>query len=155
MGYTVTIGELEHDVPEYDEYAFSYMYGASVKRVIQTDAPEGSNSRSPSYFVWNKVCLDLNIKELLYYRKNDRGNPVHKNVIFLNDEFLTAFKEAARLFRLNNPSIVPKYTDDTPDTTKEELRTMELCGSMMRLVWMEYWFDWAVKKYKNPVMLTR
>jgi len=162
MGYTVAIGDLKHHEPEYDEDRHEFLYTTGAVYTTHVDAPNEAylgrcNTRSPTYSVWSEVCNDLGLKGLLNNSPTSSKGFNAKEVIMIDEEFVKEFTILAELFRKNNPTIVPKYTDDTPDTTDttdEEMKYMVLCGSMVRLVWLEFWIDWAVKNCKTPVMVT-
>jgi len=156
MGYDLVIGDAfvvpgEADSPSIRVWA---------ETVRHPDAPrlsgesEQHSYRSPSYTGWAHFCRDAGIYDLFY---GDAGLLArHPGAATILPEHLVTVREAlARHLAKPWPAGERicgweeataerdwRAINDTPDPRYD--------GTWARLVWLEFWFDWALQNCKNP-----
>lgn len=169
MGYTLTIGEatMEH----HPEYA-SLRVGA--ERMTHPDAPKhcpytkDSNSRSPSYSGWEDFCKEAGpaVYELFYgggwndghyvcvdNPDNPREAPImaeHPGYAVLTPYDLKVFREARQRREKTNGGKPPGFFDEDPKTFKSIDNGTD--ATLARLLWLEFWTEWALKNCKVPIL---
>jgi hypothetical protein len=161
MGYTLIIGEAE--IEQYDEWVL-----ISAKSATMDDAPnhcpftKNGNMRSPSYTTWSEFCKEAGIFPMFYgsgWSREERryesaeGN-FYRETPILQDHpgasgLIAGDLEYVRAARINrektNGGKPPGFWDDFEvDNGKDPV--------LARLVWLEYWIDWALKNCENPVL---
>ena len=161
MGYTFTIGEAE--IESFDDYIRIGAVGA-----VDMDAPAHddfvgqSNSRSPSYTGWSEFCREAGITELFYgqgWSREERRHlepsaTFHRESIYLAEHpgcariipgDLTYVREARKAYLEKNPGAVPGFQDEIGVDNGTD-------STLARLIWLEFWLDWALKNCKIPVI---
>jgi hypothetical protein len=163
MGYTFTIGNARLRYHKGDE-------SISIEAVPAThqDAPAHDpfvgigNSRSPSYTAWTDFCKDAGIYELFYgqgWSREDRrylpcSEGFHREKP-LRDEHPGAvpllpadleYVRAARIRREKTNGGRPAgfWEDDGTDNGNDH--------TLARLLWLEFWIDWALENCEIPII---
>ena len=169
MGYTISIGNavLKRD----DDWDEPYQR-IEVEPASHDDAPDHDrytgkgNSRSPSYTVWHDFCKEAGIYPLFYgsgwNRSTCRYDPCPENFhretpliihhpgaepISVKDADYVS--NALKNYKMQNPDAVPGFWDTDKhhneiDNGKDPI--------LARLVWLEFWFRWAVENCQYPTV---
>ena len=160
MGYNLTIGEASIKVD--DEFIYIGAEPAS-----DSDAPDHcpytgkGNTRSPSYTAWSDFCKQAGVYELFYgdgwSRTEMRNIPkydFYRETILLQDhpgaaviipEDLEYVRKARKNYEINNGGKEAGFWDEYDvDNGKDP--------TLARLLWLEFWIEWALKNCKNPIM---
>lgn len=150
MGYHIAIGELA-DVEFPEEDCFNYR----VKEANSPFAPQfgpldrlsgQTNSRYPSYSGWECFCKEAGIHDLFYNRKTGliRNHPGYER---LNRRHLLKIREAME-YREAKVGLPPGFV-------MNGIGPLEVDPILARLMWLEFWINWALKNCRNPVILNR
>jgi hypothetical protein len=160
MGYNLTIGEAVIEVN--DEYVrIAAEFAESDDAPTHCHFTKNGNSRSPSYTAWSEFCKAAEIYELFYgegwSREERRYIPkqdFYRETVLLGEHpgaaviipaDLTYIRDARIKRELINGGREPGFWDDDGvDNGKDHV--------LARLLWLEFWFDWALKNCENPVI---
>jgi len=160
MGYHLTIGEarIERD----DDYI----------RIAAEDATDDAapdhcpytkkgNGRSPSYTAWHDFCKEAGIEKLFYgdgWSREERryipSEDFYRETILLGEhpgaaviipQDLEYVRDARIRREATNGGREPGFwEDDGRDNGKDHV--------LARLLWLEFWIDWALKNCENPII---
>jgi hypothetical protein len=145
MGYTIKIGNAVPVMPQ-GEDRWAVVGGESP------DAPsfpgeEASSTRSPSYTQWANFCRDVNLVSLL----GERGALMasHPGVALLRPSDLAAVRAALLAWRERPWPTAERIAgfndyDVEPDPRYD--------GNLARLLWLEFWIDWALRNCEYPAL---
>ena len=167
MGYDISIGNASLEYSKGDEYM-----RISVELTTHPDAPthcpytKDGNMRSPGYCAWHEFCEDAGITEMFYGQGWDGSqrryvectDSFHREAPLLS-EHPGAFPllaedlqyiRAARIKReATNGGKPPGFWDD--DGNKDNGNDHVLA----RLLWLEFWIDWALTNCEMPAIANR
>ena len=169
MGFTITIGNAIPQVPtqsEIDE-GEDRTPRWRVQRGESEDAPsfpgdiEGS-VRRPSYQVWGEFCQATDLSSLFFGAQGQKNITPrdtclildHPGVTLLAASDLVEVRHALELWRAKpwptknriagfDPNI-SAFDDQVPDPQYD--------GHLCRLLWLEFWIDWALKNCEFPAI---
>lgn len=173
MGYDFTIGEAE-----FDSYASDADDEPSVHVIARGEAHENAptfvndemtgntNRRSPGYVAWHDFCILADIEELFYgggwnrdYRRYDscsddfhRETPLlaeHPGFQAIGRKDVNYLAKKLEEFKAKHPGLEPQFSNW--DGTSQTGATLE-SAALARLIWLEYWFRWAVDNCKRPII---
>ena len=150
MGYNITVGNA---IPKHSKDDFPYLYasweveGAALESAptFQGDGMTGNgNERSPSYSTWADFARTVGLYEFFY---NERGHlhAGHPGCIGITQE--DADLVTATLNRYKTQSTLPPGFHDW---NHEGPVTFD--GHLARLIWLEFWMQWAVKNCETPAI---
>ena len=151
MGYTFRIGNA---TPSFDKDNFPHL-GARwvVEPAVHPDAPVfehdemtgNSNSRSPSYSVWADFCHSTGLSSLFYdYRGHLKaGHPGCMGITQDDADFVTEALKNYRKEATLEPGFEADWQHEGPATRDYHLA---------RLIWLEFWMQWAVKNCETPAI---
>lgn len=163
MGYNITVGQAEIF---YDKEDLFIRLGAEFAE--QEAAPDHDkhtlkgNSRSPGYIAWHEFCKDAGITKLFYgqgWSMDARSylpcsDAFHRETPLLRDhpgaqpigpKDLAYIRAARKTREETNGGRPPGFwEDDGVDNGKDP--------TLARLLWLEFWFDWAIKNCSMPVV---
>lgn len=160
MGYTLTVGEAHIEV--YDDYiCIAAEYATSDDAPTHCHFTKNSNSRSPSYTAWSEFCKEAGITELFYgngWSREERryipNQEFYRETIYFGDhpgaaviipQDLNYIRAARERREATNGGREPGFWDDNGvDNGKDHV--------LARLLWLEFWIDWALKNCENPVI---
>jgi hypothetical protein len=169
MGYTIKIGNAK---PSFDESDFPYlMANWEVEDCELPDAPNfpndinnNKNERWPSYSVWDDFTKKTGLYKFFYgkYKRVDgieiesdglfeaAGHPGCIGITKENADFVTEaldkYKAQATL-----PPGFEVYDEHFHDCEKEGCKLNYDCH-LARLIWLEWWMQWAVKNCEIPAI---
>lgn len=149
MGYTFKIGNAKP--------VFSKDYGElraawEVEPATSDSAPTfpndettgNGNSRSPSYSVWADFCRQVGIYDLFY---DDRGSlrAGHPGCAMITADDLSVVKEARQYYeaKVTLPPRFEGWDYEGPQRYDYHLA---------RILWLEWWMDWALKNCETPAI---
>jgi len=167
MGYNITIGEADLFYEQEDLALWIEAQGAT-----HPDAPShcrftgNGNSRSPGYIAWSEFCKEAGVTELFYgggwqypgYAPCSDG--FHRETCLLHEhpgaqvigkddaDYLT--RKLAE-YRQKHPNAVPGFWDWGKHTEWKEVDN-GTDPTLARLMWLEFWFRWAVENCKRPIV---
>lgn len=150
MGYDFYIGEAEIDPED---------ASVIVQRHAEPDAPsfpgdfltQNGNSRHPSYSGWIEFVHAEGLDEVFYDGKHLRGG--HPGTLRLTPKILAAVRKSlAKHRKTGEPGWCDCATCDPHLLNREREAHVELDGNLARLLWLEWWIDWALKNCKVPTL---
>ena len=159
MGYTFTIGNA---VPKFSKDDGELAAQWEVEPASSEFAPTfpndemtgNGNMRSPSYSTWNTFCKDTGIHNVFY---DDRGNITggHPGCVMIKGSDMCLVREA--LARYRKIASLPPGFEGFPvfdEETKEWKSADEgkYDGYLARLIWLEWWMDWALANCETPAI---
>ncbi len=164
MGYDISIGNARLAYYKGDEHM-----RIRVEPATHPDAPahcpftKDGNSRSPSYTAWHDFCRDAGITELFYGQGWDRTQcrytectdgfhretPLlaeHPGAFPLLQEDLSYIKAARVKREATNGGKPPGFWggDGSIDNGNDHV--------LARLLWLEFWIDWALTNCEMPII---
>lgn len=169
MGYTITIGEARLNYSAEDLYLT-----IEAEDTTHPDAPDfdkytgKGNARSPSYSGWTSFCHEAALFELFYGRGWDpdarqyrictegfhRERPLmdeHPGHAVLCQGDLDLVREARKRREASNGGKPPGFFEFSAETKWQEVDN----GNdpiLARLVWLEFWIEWALQNCKIPIL---
>lgn len=153
MGYTLIIGELKTEIQ--NEGLESYIYN-TAEDAKHDEAPafgeptDHENNRWPSYTAWGNAMRFIDLYDLMFDKHTGliREHPgcvplmkEHKEII---DKAYIAFYEKYPNAKAGYSPKVDIFDNEDPDWPEEN-------SYAVRLEWLKYWVDWALKNCKHPV----
>ena len=150
MGYTFTIGNA---VPKFSKEYFPYLSaGWRVESARHNEAPTfpgdemtgDGNDRSPSYSVWDDFCRSVGLYDLFY---DERGHlhAGHPGCIGIDQGFAAAV-HSARLSYEANATLPPGFHGWSYEGPHE------YDGHLARLIWLDWWVQWALANCETPAI---
>ena len=145
MGYTITIGQLSIEKNIDDGLDCSCIsFGAEgvhdEKSPAFGEPTDHENQRWPSYSAWSNFMRGVGLYDVFFY---DSGHLIggHPGVRLVTQDLVLAVQKALADYRQTNPDIKAEFTDG-------DVRTGFLC----RLIWLDYWVNWAINNCETPVI---
>lgn len=144
MGYTITIGQLEVEKNPDDGLDCSCIkfdaQGARHDTAPAFGEPtDFQNQRWLSYCTWADFMRSTGLYDIFFY---DNGHliGVHPGVRLVTKELRDRVTEALTSFSQKNPSVVAEFGNG------------EIGGTLCRLIWLDYWINWAFENCETPVI---
>lgn len=157
MGYTLKVGNavpvMEYNCNEYRKYLWTVESGTCVDAPTFPGDWSTGSIRSPSYSAWADFCRNVGLSHLL----GDKSIllPEHPGVARIIPSDLEEVRDAIAEWKAKKwptseriPGWDPK-TMSKPWLPAEELDP-RYDGNLARLLWLEFWFDWAIKNCERP-----
>ena len=160
MSYDIHIGEADVEgCLEDDEYwARVTVVGKSDENApcFAGDGMTGNgNSRHPGYRQWADFCRRNGLYELFYAEWEGLLKP-HPGCKPLKKEHLEKVKESLKKLEETDkrpPGLDPRYIEDSfaEIPAGEETHSYD----KVRLIWMVWWMEWALKNCEHPAVANR
>ncbi len=147
MGYNISVGNA---VPTHSKQDFPELYAAwEIEPATLMDAPafpndvaQHTNSRSPSCTVWHNFCKNTGLIDLFYRQDGELRSGygcigITQQDADLVTAALSRYRAKARLppgFEINDAYRGASNYD----------------YDLARLMWLEWWMQWAVKNCETP-----
>lgn len=152
MGYTFVVGNAK---PTHDKDDFPYLRARwevdiktlkSAPTFVNDEMTGNSNSRSPSYTVWAEFARATGLYEFFF---DDRGHlhAGHPGCVGITQE--DADLVTAALNRYKSKAVHPPGFSDWYGKTPDD---KPVDAHLARLIWLEFWMQWAVKNCKTPAI---
>ncbi len=135
MGYSITIGEATINIDK----------EISTEVIRLDNAPafgeptDHTNERWPSYTSWHDFCVFTGLE---VYNKTLINE--HPGFQVLTEKHRTQLQVLIEKYRDKYPNVKPTFDDELPENKQ-----------MCRLVWLEFWIDWALTNCKKPIITNR
>lgn len=171
MGYTITIGEAEPQQIDWDDLAPGDIVWTRVeaRREQHDDAPvfpndgltANTNERSPSYTVWDEFARHVGLYEMFFGSQDGESEyrygalmREHPGAALLGPQHAREIRDALERYRGSNPYAQPGFEPFwIPGTEKKGDPVPENCDAQLaRLIWLDYWVNWAVENCEHPIM---
>lgn len=168
MGFELTIGEAKLQEIEWDDYGAGDTINAYVtaRAEAHDNAPvfpndclsSNTNQRSPSYTTWSDFCDRVGLYKMFYgkekkdgYRSYDGLLAYHPGAAIIGKEHALEVRKALEVYRRENPKSQPGFIPC--DFTNDPEPIPENCDHhLARLIWLDYWFNWAVENCDHPIL---
>jgi len=114
------------------------------------DCCNHKNSRSPSYTGWHDFCINTNLYEFFY---NERGHlrMGHPGCWGISKKDADIVTVALENYKRNNKTGLPPGFEDENDVIKDK-NIKNYDYNLARLIWLEWWMQWAVKNCETPAI---
>ena len=122
-----------------------------VREVSLPDAPTfphdeltgNTNCRYPTYSAWREFCMKVGLTDLFYDKHEGlmRSHPGCQGITQRDADEVT---EALAAYRATHDKEPGFYGDD--DNSDDD----EWDPQLARLIWLEFWMQWAVKNCETP-----
>ena len=157
MPHHIFIGNAE---PIYNEEFNEYRW--VVKKISHETAPTfindeltgKSNYRSPSFCGWSDFINESGLIDLV----NEQEGPfTHWGCKKINKEHLVIVKNALREWSISH-DLPAGFHEDKDFVFDEETDEWEMPEDqkydwiLARLIWLEYWMEWAINNCENPAL---
>jgi hypothetical protein len=163
MSYDIYIGNAEATGMELEETTGQWSavwHGATVNAVTLPEAPAFAydemsahqNSRHPGYIAWGEFCDKTGLRDL-FFREWYGLMSSHPGTFALRPEHLQEVREARERWQGDHPDAAPGFEwsplhgEKTPD---DGIRTRD--AILARLLWLEWWMDWALRTCERPAI---
>lgn len=170
MSYDIRIGEAVLDVPSADaadEYGDNELT-VQVKPARSRCAPSfpgdfmtgRGNCRSPGYSQWTNFCREAGLYDLFFDEEAGLMRR-HPGCFLLRPAHLVRVGAARKVWEQAHPGKVPGWDPDLDgfghDKTTGQKRKPDpkYDGVLARLIWLEWWMGWALKRCKVPAIFNR
>lgn len=135
MGYSITIGEVQVGQLQCEEGQYTAPVYVSVQTTpnapIDNSPTSRTNQRWPAYGSWQDFCDKTGLTSV-FFDDNVGLMRNHPGVAELSTEHLRTVQAAASSLRKHQPAIYEQHKD--------------------RIVWLEYWMEWALKNCVKPAV---
>lgn len=148
MGFNLKIGNayVEANKDEFPELRASWY----VREVSLPDAPVfphdemtgSTNCRYPTYSAWREFCMKVGLTDLFYDKHEGflRSHPGCQGITQRDADEVT---EALVVYRATTNKEPGFHDDEDPASFKRD-------PQLARLIWLEFWMQWAVKNCETP-----
>lgn len=134
MGYSFRIGEGKWNSKE--KMCCVSVHGEDAAPVFEGDyLTENRNERHPSYSGWYEFCRATGLYDLFFSDK-DRLIPEEPGSVRLNLRHLKVVREAVDRFKEVHGC------ENSAEPASD--------ANYVRLIWLEWWINWALRNCKNP-----
>ena len=140
MGYSIGIGEKKREYYEEDDCEFFYTESVELEEAPSWEGDEltgKSNQRYPSYTGFSTFCKEADIYSLFYGKHGILFE--HPGFVPLTPIHLNAIKTAKENWIQTHPNTTAGFIDDQDFV-------------LARLLWFEFWMEWALKNCKEPII---
>lgn len=150
MGYNFTVGNA---VPEHSKEYFPelsarwHVEGAELPDAphLPNDVAGHTNCRSPSYSVWADFCRSTGLYGL-FYDEQGHLHAGHPGCIGITQEDADVVTAALSRYRAKS-TLLPGFEEgwDYEGPANYDYH-------LARLMWLEWWMQWAVKNCETPAI---
>ncbi len=155
MGYSIVIGELEvekHEDDGVDTSCISFTArGEHHKEAPAFGEPtDYGNSRWPSYGVWRNVLSDAGMEDLFFCDGHLIGG--HPGIRLITKDLYKEFSKRKQKFERLHPGVRATYGNVENPLIDRDQDNPSCNSTYCRIVWLDYWMDWALKNCETPVI---
>ncbi len=170
MGYTIKVGEAEPRWPENldeDNEPDWTVKGFSLPEAPSfpgDDMTGRGSARSPSYSAWGNFCDETGLRDLFYGAdaRNNGGKYTrdtclirsHPGVAILKPSDLLEIRHARIQWEAKPWPAEERIAGWDPTLNWNDTREPDAKydGNLARLLWLEWWVDWALTNCKRPAL---
>lgn len=160
MSYDIYIGNAEI-TDDFQDDPDENGLGLRVRSMTMDEAPEFPNdvmsahvnNRHPGYSQWAKFTELVDLDNL-FWDKYTGLMREHPGTFRLRQSDLVAIKTARAILQKEHPEAVPQFSDDIWDNHHQRLGIIatEYDSALARLLWLEWWVDWALNNCAIPAI---
>ena len=168
MSYDIYIGEAVIDVPHEEDLADGCNrldvrvepFNHPKAPVFHGDMMTGnSNSRHPGYSQWSTFTEKVGLDNL-FFNKSTGLMRNHPGTCMLTKDHLDQVIVARKKWEAKNPGKKPGWCgchdcEQLGPRDNKEPHVPEYDGNLARVLWLEWWFDWALNNCKVPAICNR
>lgn len=162
MGYNIYIGEayIFYDAENgYCAIDVKIHKNVNAPNFGHGDISSITNARYPSYTGMSNFLRKVSLSEMFFDEENGIMRE-HPGCFPITNLHLNKIKEAKTIWENNNLGCQNKIPDakNEPkdfnkwDYDKQEIYTDKFDWDYARLIWYEFWFEWALNNCINPVI---
>ena len=159
MSYDIYIGEAVSLVDKWENDEGGEEFTITVNSVELEEAPcfpndhmtGKKNHRHPGYSQWADFCRDSGLHGL-FFDKNKGLMRKHPGTFALNQNHLAEIRQAKEKWIEKNPGKTPGFAPDKYMKREFQDPITNPDPILARIVWLEFWVDWALKNCKNPAI---
>lgn len=156
MSYSIYIGEAQVDVPDTDEGGLEL--SVRVFDMQHPEAPEfpgddmtgKSNGRHPGYSQWATFCHETGLHDLFFDEESGLMSS-HPGCVVLRKEHHERIAKALRDWQAKAVGKVPGW-DPSAEFFGTAKPDPKYDGNLARLMWLGWWFRWALENCKVPAI---
>jgi hypothetical protein len=144
MGYSIFIGNAELETSwSAEEGGWARWHVAehsedNAPNFIGDDLTSNSNGRHPSYSQWDDFCHTVKLHSLFFNKENGLMQE-HPGIVPLTTSILEAVRNTREKYTNLYPNAKPGWGDGYDYT-------------LARLLWLEWWMDWALHNCERPAI---
>lgn len=140
--------------------------GELVVRVEENELPDApsfpgdemtgiSNGRHPGYAGWDLFLVDAGLKDLFFDEESGLMRE-HPGTFKLEEKHLQTVREAKTRWQEKHPNAHPGWCicprKECMPWMSRDVPHQEFDGTLARLIWLEWWMDWALKNCNHPAI---
>jgi predicted HicB family RNase H-like nuclease len=161
MGISIRIGEAvlkERDWYEDDNDDIYFCY-YDVDDMCLDEAPDllnddfvrNSNCRLPSCTAWVEFTKETGLYEFFFNKETGLFSPLYGCAAF-DKKDVEVVQQAlkARQQYADEHGLVPGFEPGDPEERKNF--KIKIDPTLLRLIWLEFWMNWAINNCKNPAI---
>ena len=153
MGYNIKIGNAE---PLAEEGRFLWRIEEieldEAPSFINDDVTGQSNCRCPSYSGWAGFCQETGLHELFLEPWSGLMSE-HPGIVPITEEHHTKISKALDKFNNEHPTTTPGFGHEPHNPHSKPWDGIDPhSGCLARLIWLEWWFRWALDNCKHPAI---
>lgn len=162
MSYSILIGNAEIESSwDVEDGCFAQW---AVSGHSEPDAPnfpfdgmtENSNGRHPGYSQWADFCRATGLHELFYGATGGILNR-HPGCVPLTAGMLETVRSALAQWKARHPDAIPGWNYDPEYMSFKGSRHVDdgvrgRDGNLARLLWLEWWMQWALTNCERPAI---
>lgn len=147
MSYDIYIGNATLGTFELEDGQYYVIWdGITINHHQAPDAPVfpndemsgNGNSRHPGYSQWGEFC-DIAGVRALFFDKEQGIMRHHPGTFSITQHHLDEITEARTTWIADHPNTIPGFTEEHD-------------GILARLLWLEWWFRWALAHCDRPAI---
>lgn len=149
MGYSIYIGEAKAGIDFYEDEVYVY---PDVEIVELENAPSlpnddltgKSNYRAPSYTTWSNFTKEADLYNM-FFDKSEGLMREHPGCFIINKEHLNKIKDSIK--KRKSMSNLPPGFEGFNYKSNESFDVGKYDSTLARLLWLEFWFEWALENF--------
>ena len=157
MGWTIKIGNATPLFTDGQDGLQAYWIVEDVEvdnaPSFPHDVSAKTNTRTPSYSVWKEFCQQTGLYEL-FYNKESGLLEQDQSVVKINKGHLEIIRSALKELqaKATKPPGFPDWKIDANRNTIIHIDFDKYDSTLARLLWLDFWFDWALENCKIPAI---
>jgi hypothetical protein len=152
MSYDIYIGNavLEEGEDLEVQYAVDAHIELSAPSFPYDALSRQANSRHPGYCQWGDFCREVGLYDLFFGEESGLMRD-HPGIKPLTTAHLEAVREALARHREQHPDTIPGF-DWSPVSGEPDDGVRGRDGVLARLLWLEWWIEWALQNCEKPAI---
>lgn len=160
MSYDIYIGNAEPTELDEDDGEYRCACnGVCVAGVALPDAPSfpfdrmtaNGNSRHPGYSQWAEFCDTARLHDLFHGKESGLMRQ-HPGTFALSREHLATVRSRREEWQARHPDAIPGWDWSIPQLDGDDDGVRGRDHILARLLWLEWWMDWALTNCERPAI---